>query len=381
MILRSNMRLERFFYGFACAVLLLGVMYWAQAVFLPVLMAVFLSFILRPAVRCLERIGLSRIPAVLIMVVLLFVVIGSFFGFFYYQVKGLASYLPAYETRIWGKLASLRQSTAWLGTDRVFEFIDDFRKAPLEIPEPNPASGEPIRAKGQGLPLPLMQSVAGATLHTLVNVGLVFLLLIFMLIQHEDLRDRLVRLGGDKNLTRTTMVFDETSARISRYLAMQLLVNTGLGVLLGLGLFLIGVPYALVWGVLGGVSRYVPYLGAWIAAVFPLTVSFAVMPGWTPFLLALGWIGVLEITTGNFIEPVLFGRSIGVTSLALLIATVFWTWLWGPLGLLLSTPLTATLVVLGRHVPALGCFALLMGEENSDHELPEEPAGVPQPAQ
>jgi predicted PurR-regulated permease PerM len=363
-ISRTHLRLERFFYVFVCAILLLVMMYWAQAVFLPVMMAVFLTFVLSPPAGYLERKGVPRVVAVLTVALLLFVLILCFFGFFYYQVKGLVNDLPVYEEQIHKKLESLRETTEWMGTGRLFEFFDELKKDPAEVFQAE-HQGEAGRSRTQSLPLPIIQSVAGTMLHALVNIALVFLLLLFMLMQREDLRDRLIRLSGDKHLTRATLVFDEASARISRYLAMQLLVNIGVGVTLGLGLFLIGVPYALVWGVIGAVSRYIPYLGAWIAAVLPLAVSFAVMPGWTPFFLSLGLIAFIELVTGNVIEPVLFGHSIGVTSLALLIATVFWTWLWGPLGLLLATPLTAYLVVLGRHVPALESFSLLMGDEST----------------
>jgi predicted PurR-regulated permease PerM len=360
----STMRLERFFYVFVCAILLLAVVHWAQAVVLPVLMAVFLTFILSPVVRFLQRFGLPRVVAVLMAAILLFVVIGCFLSFFFYQLNGLANDLPSYKTRIVDKLVSIRESQlgAWVGN--AAEFLTDFKLDPKNRGLPDAG---PIPVTVQSSPLPMMQTVAGTTLHLLVEVALVFLLLIFMLMQREDLRDRIIRLGGRQHLARTTKVFDEASQRISRFLAAQFVVNVGVGVVMGFGLYLLAVPYALVWGALAAFSRYIPYLGAWLAAFFPLVATMAVMPHWGTFFLVLGLIATIELVTANVIEPIFFGHSIGVTGLALLIATVFWTWLWGPLGLFLATPLTAYLVVLGRHVPTLSFLPALMGEETPPH--------------
>ena len=365
MIARTNTKLERFVYVFAGAILLLGSMYWAQAVLLPVLTAVYLTFILSPIVMFLQRLRLPRVVSVFLVAVLLFVVIGCFFQFFFYQFKGLANDLPRYRVQIMEKIESVRETTSgsWIGN--AVEFFSDLRSSP--DPLQGPSATERIAVKMDHSPLATVQSIAGTTLHALVNAGLVFVLLFFMLIQREDLRNRLIRLGGHRHATSTTKVFDDASQRIRAYLVTQFLVNSGVGIVLGCGFYLIGVPYALIWGFSAFVFRYIPYLGAAMAAFFPLVVSWAVLPGWTPFFLVMGLIAVVEIVTANVIEPVLFGHSIGVTGLALLVTTVFWTWLWGPLGLVLSTPLTAYLVVLGRHVPALEFFTLLMGEDDSPH--------------
>lgn len=358
----NNTKLERFFYVFICAIFFVAALQLAQPVVLPVFMAVFLTFILTPVVKGLQRFGLPRVVSAVVAAILLFAVIGCFLGFFFYQLNGLFADVPVYKTRTIEKINALRESPfgAWLGN--AAELISNF-----ELDAPAGKAVDPIPVKVQSSPLALVQTVAGTTLNVLVNVSLVFLLLIFMLIQREDLRNRIIRLGGSRNLTKTTKVFDEASYRIGRFLGMQLIINSGVGVILGLGLFALGVPYALVWGVFGALSRYIPYLGAWLAAFFPLVVTLAVMPSWSTFLIVLGLIATIELVTANVIEPILFGRSIGVTGLALLIATVFWTWLWGPLGLFLATPLTAYLVVLGRHVPALSFLASLMGEESPAH--------------
>jgi predicted PurR-regulated permease PerM len=364
-IARTNTKLERFVFVFAGAMLLLGFMYWAQAVLLPVLTAVYLTFILSPIVLFLQRLGLPRVFSVILVAFLLSVAIGCFFQFFFYQFKGLATDLPRYRVQIKEKLDSVRETTSGSWISDAMEFFTDLSSNP--DPLQSPSATEPITVKMDHAPLAAFQSIAGTTLHSLVNASLVFVLLLFMLIQREDLRNRLIRLGGHRHATSTTKVFDDASQRIRAYLVTQVLVNSGVGVVLGCGFFLIGVPYALIWGFLAFVFRYIPYLGAALAAFFPLVVSWAVLPGWTPFFLVLGLIAVVEIVTVNVIEPILFGHSIGVTGLALLVTTVFWTWLWGPLGLVLSTPLTAYLVVLGRHVPALEFVTQLMGEDDSPH--------------
>jgi len=187
-------------------------------------------------------------------------------------------------------------------------------------------------------------------------------LVIFMLIRREDLRNRLIHLWGNGNLTIMTQALDDAGHRISRFLLMQLITNAVFALALGLGLFLIGVPYAFIWGLLGGLFRYIPYLGPWLAAIFPVALSFAVLPGWLPVLSVIGLIVILELIISNFVEPRLYGQVIGVSAVALLIGAAFWAWLWGPVGLILSIPMTACLAVLGKYVPQLGFFHTLLGD-------------------
>ena len=199
-------------------------------------------------------------------------------------------------------------------------------------------------------------------LQALASAGVVTVLVIFMLLERRELRDRLILLIGYGRMTATTRALDEAGARISRYLLMQSIVNGSFGVAVGLGLFLIGVPYAVIWGALAAALRFIPYVGAFVAVLLPLALSLAVFPGWLQPALVVGLFVVLELVTGMVMEPWLYGQSAGVSQLALLVAVTFWTWLWGPMGLLLATPLTVCLIVLGKHLPALGFIVVLMGE-------------------
>ena len=199
-------------------------------------------------------------------------------------------------------------------------------------------------------------------LQALASAGVVTVLVIFMLLERLELRDRLILLIGYRRMTATTRALDEAGARIARYLLMQSVINGSFGVALGLGLFLIGVPYAVVWGALAAALRFIPYIGAFVAALLPLAVSLAVFPGWLQPALVVGLFLLLELATSMVMEPWLYGQSAGVSQVALLIAVIFWSWFWGPVGLLLATPLTVCLIVLGKHLPALGFIVVLMGD-------------------
>jgi predicted PurR-regulated permease PerM len=249
--------------------------------------------------------------------------------------------------------------------DSVYETINDITK---RLDQPSQASGEdqsapPITVHTASSPLPFFTWVFSPALQGLVGTGLVLVLLSFMLTQREDLRNRFIRLLGNGNLTRITRAVEDGVSRISHFLLMQIIVNAAFGTCLGIGLFLIGVPFAAVWGFLAAILRYIPYIGTWIAAVFPVCLSIALLPGWTPPVLVLGLFLVLDLTAAYFVEPWVFGSSIGVSPVALLIAATFWGWLWGPIGLVISTPLTACLAVLGRYVPAFEFFAVLLSDQ------------------
>ena len=209
----------------------------------------------------------------------------------------------------------------------------------------------------------MLQTVVGPLVQPLATTGIVIVFVVFMLLQREDLRDRFIRLVGSRDLHRTTQALGDAAERVGRYLLMQLLVNVAYGIPIGIGLWLIGVPNPLLWGMLSVVLRFVPFIGPILAAAFPLALSIAVDPGWTMLLWTAALFIVLEMISGNIVEPWLYGASTGLSSIAILAAAVFWTWLWGPVGLLLSTPLTVCLVVLGRHVPQFGFLNVLLGSE------------------
>jgi len=200
-------------------------------------------------------------------------------------------------------------------------------------------------------------------LEPLANAGLVLVLVIFMLLKQRDLRNRLIRLGGFSQLTTTTKALDEAGERISRYLLMQSIINGSFGVAVGLGLFLIGVPYALLWGFLAAVLRFIPYVGPGLATILPSALSVAIFPGWWQPVLVIGLIALLELMNFMVLEPWLYGQSAGVSEVALLVTVAFWTWLWGPVGLLLATPMTVCLSVLSKYIPQLDFLNTLLGDE------------------
>ena len=222
---------------------------------------------------------------------------------------------------------------------------------PVEISEP------------PSTPLKIIETIVGPLLAPLATTGIVVIFVIFILLQREDLRDRFIRVAGGRDLHRTTRALDEGVARLSRYLLTQGAINSGFGVLIGAGLFVIGVPNPVLWGILAAVLRFVPYIGAPIAAIFPTALAIAVDPGWSMLFWTLGLFLGTELVVGQLIEPLLYGHSTGLSTLAIVVAAVFWTWLWGPVGLLLSTPLTVCLVVLGRHVERLQFLNVLLGDE------------------
>ena len=222
---------------------------------------------------------------------------------------------------------------------------------PVQIRQPDPA------------PLQMLQTIVGPLIQPLATTGIVIVLVVFMLLKREDLRDRFIRLFGTGDLHRTTQALGDAAERVGRYLLMQLVVNVAYGIPIGIGLWLIGVPNPLLWGMLSIVLRFVPFIGPIIAAAFPLALSIAVDPGWTMLLWTAALFIVLELISGNIVEPWLYGASTGLSSIAILAAAIFWTWLWGPVGLLLSTPLTVCLVVLGRHVQQFGFLNVLLGSE------------------
>jgi hypothetical protein len=210
-----------------------------------------------------------------------------------------------------------------------------------------------------------LQGVIGPLLGPLGTVALVLILLIFMLLERKDLSNRLIRLIGQGRISATSRAMDDAGARVSKYLLMQLVVNVTYGIPVAIGLYFIGVPNATLWGALATVLRFVPYVGPWIAAVFPIALSFAISPSWLPPLLTVGLFVVLELISNNVMEPWLYGSSTGVTPIALIVAALVWTWLWGPVGLVLATPLTVCLVVMGRHIPRLAFLSIALSDEES----------------
>jgi hypothetical protein len=214
-------------------------------------------------------------------------------------------------------------------------------------------------------PLTTIQDWLGPLISPLTTVGIVTVLVIFMLIQREDQRNRLIRLFGAANIHITTEVIMDASDRISRYLLMQFLINSGYGILVAIGLWFIGVPSAITWGVMSFALRFLPYIGPWIAAAMPVAISLAVSPGWSQPLFVILWFVILEVIAGNVVEPYLYGHSIGVSGLGIILAAIFWTWLWGPIGLVVAVPITVCLVVASHYIPQLRFVSVLIGDQPS----------------
>jgi predicted PurR-regulated permease PerM len=349
-----------------------AVLYIARDVFLPLAIAILLTFALAPVVSRLRRAGCPRSVAVIGTVTMAFLFLAAFGVIVALQISEVARDVPRYQTNIVEKVRSLKEA----GSDsqildrlsRVMERISvelsrpekDVAVSPATAPEPKPLLVEIFSPQR---PIEILMSVINPLLGPLATAGLVIVVVIFMLFEREDLRDRFIRLVGYGDLHRTTEALQDAGARVGQYLLMQLVVNITYGVPLAIGLWFLGIPNALLWGMLAIVLRFVPYIGPVIAAALPLFLAFAAAPGWSLVVLTLGLFIALELVSNNVVEPWLYGSRTGLSPLAIIVAAIFWAWLWGPIGLVLSTPLTVCLVVLGRHVRQFEFLEILLGNE------------------
>ena len=356
----------RFMAGLVIAAVIIGGLYVGRDLLLPLALAALLGFLLDPAVSRLKRWGLPRMVAVVLVVMVALGGIGAGALYVGNQVTELSAELPTYQNTIREKLRNLKSyfkgPSVFDGAFKVFNTVE------TEITQPEAPVAKTNRVQKVEIQEPSSKPTQKA-LELLAKIGepvatagIVFLFVILILLDRSDLQDRLLRLMG-RNVNMATDALDEASMRIGQYLRMQLVVNLSYGVPMALGLWWIGVPGAVLWGALAAVMRFVPYIGPMVSAVFPLTLAFAVDPSWSLFLWTLGLILVLELISNNIIEPWLYGSSTGLSTLAIILAATFWTALWGPIGLILSTPLTVCLLVLGRYVPALSFFEILLGSE------------------
>ena len=346
---------------FAGCVLVIVVLYWAQAVLVPIALAVLLTFVLTPPVSWLER-WLGRVPAVLAAVTLVFIVLGLAGWGLARQMDHLADDLPTYRVNILAKIADVRGAGKGGSVEKLQETIEGIKTDLGQSSAPTGTSSRPVVVTSElvtGFP---GFSWLGPIVGPVGTAGLVLAMVIFMLLERRDLRDRLIGLFGLGHLTVTTKAFDEAGTRVSRQLLMQSLVNLVYGIAAGIGLYVLGVPYPMVWAALGAALRFIPYIGPVIGAGAPILVSLAALPGWAGPLWVVGLFVVLELFTNLVLETVLYAGAAGVSQVALLVSLAFWTWLWGPLGLLMATPLTVCLVVLGKHVPGLEFVGMLMAD-------------------
>ncbi|UFN51315.1 AI-2E family transporter [Roseomonas sp. OT10] len=345
-----------------------AVLYVARDLLVPLALAVLLAFVLAPVVRLFRKARIPRVGAVLITVVLAFGVLAGAGLLMGRQLASLATDLPLYQARVSAKLSGLTGGGGLL--DRATDMLHDLgenlsRQRPTEAAASRPAEVPPmpveVRTPSPG-PLELVQSVIAPLLGPVAHTGIVIVFVIFLLLYREDLRDRLIKLMGSRDLQRTTAAMDDAAARLSRYFLAQTALNASFGLMISIGLWFIGIPNPVLWGMLAGLMRFVPFIGGFIAAAFPALLAVAIDPGWTTLIWTLGLFLLAEPLMGHVIEPMVYGHSTGLSPIAVLIATAFWAWLWGPLGMLLATPLTVGLVVLGRHVDRLEFLDVLLGD-------------------
>lgn len=362
------------------AALIVVGLYFGREIFVPLALAILLSFVLAPFVARLQHWRVPRVAAVLSTVVIGFAIIFSLGGLMVSQAGKLAAELPGYQKTLRDKIESFRGLTAGSGTlERASKVLKDLN---AELSNPQNGNAPAVRSvDGTGRQQPsdkpllveIRQPDPGALstlvaiiqplLQPLTTTGIVLIFTIFILLQRQDLRNRLVRLAGSHDMQRTTAALDDAGERLSKLFLTQLIFNACFGFTIGVGLWLIGVPSAPLWGLVAMIMRFVPYIGALISAIFPLILAAAVGPDWQMLILTALLFFVIEPLAGQGIEPLLFGRSSGLSPVAVVVAASFWTWLWGPVGLVLATPLTVCLVVVGRHVERLEFLDVMFGDK------------------
>lgn len=350
---------------------IVGVLYVAHELLVPLVLSILLAFVLAPVARALRKVGLPRVASVLVGVLLAVGVISAFAVLMGRQLADLANELPAYQATVSRKLDGLFGGGGLIG--RTSDLLRDLgnslgtRGQPSTVPLPGaapPPLPVEVREPAPGV-LTLIQRVIGPLLGPVATTGIVVVLVIFLLLYREDLRDRLIKLMGSRDLQRTTAALNEAAARLSRFFLAQVALNAGFGVFISVGLWAIGIPNPLLWGMVAGLMRFVPFIGGFIAAAFPLLLAVAVDPGWTMLAWVVALFVLSESLMGQVIEPLIYGHSTGLSPVAILLATAFWAWLWGPIGLLVATPLTVGLVVLGRHVDRLEFLDVLLGDREA----------------
>jgi predicted PurR-regulated permease PerM len=359
------------------AAIVVAGLYFGRPVLLPLAIAILLAFVLAPLVMRLRSLGIGRVFSVLLSAM---VSIGILVGIGLYvgnQLVQLADELPQYQSNLVHKIQTVRGSTIEGGVigraSLMLKALRDQVSDPARIdlarpaarttrnaPAPSPMQVE-IR-QPEATPMELFVSIASPLVVPLAGAGIILVFVIFILLHQDDLRDRFIRLAGSADLQRTSRLLDEGAERLSHYLLLQSAINLSFGFVIGAGLWLIGIPNPILWGLLATIMRFVPYIGVPLAAISPIVLAFSVDPGWLMLVWTLLLFGIAEIVVGQALEPTLYGRRMGLSAVAIVISATFWTWLWGPLGLLLSTPLTMCLMVLGRHVDHLQFLEVLLGD-------------------
>jgi predicted PurR-regulated permease PerM len=371
--------------SFLAGIAVIAILYFGKEFFLPLIMAILISFLLAPVIHRLEAWHLGRIGSVLVATILTFGLIAGIAYVVAGQLIDLANQLPNYKDTIAAKVATLRPRKD-NALDKATQTLKDITKEVIkETPEGVVASAETATVVEQGReptaspppapPVPVqvvkradsaiefLRGYAAPLLKPLGNAAVVIVFVIFMLIGREDLRDRIIHLVGRGRLHVTTQALDDAGGRVSRYLLAQLIVNVTYGIPIGIGLYFIGIPNAILWGLFATILRFVPYIGPWLAASFPLFLSLAVGTTWTAPIETLALFVVIELISNNVVEPWLYGASTGLSPMAVIVSAVFWTWIWGGIGLILATPLTVCLAVLGKHLSSFAWLDVLLGDK------------------
>jgi predicted PurR-regulated permease PerM len=358
------------------AVVVILALYFARVMLVPLALAVLFTFVLTPLVSVLERIHFPRFLAVFLVVVVAVVGFGTIGWTVANQLIDVTNQLPGYKTNIKTKIDAIhgpKNGRFDKAADTMKEIGKELTENPPTPTDLNAASKSSSSGKAAATPKPVPIQVFQPATNPLESMNtiitplgsaiIVLVLTIFMLAGREDLRNRLIGLVGHGHLNVMTQALDDAGGRVSRYLLMQLVINACFGVVIGFGLYFIGIPNSLLWGVVAALLRFLPYIGAPLAAVLPILLSLAIFATWTRPVATIGLYLVVEILVANFLEPMLYGARTGISSFAILFAAIFWTLIWGPIGLLLSTPLTVCLVVIGRHVPALNFLNIILGDQ------------------
>lgn len=366
--------LQTKFMSAVIAAIAVAAIYFGRPVLMPLALAMLFAFALGPVVGLLRRLHFGRALSVITTVLMAVIIVAGMGVFVASQIRELAVELPQYQSNLNQKIRSIRGSAENSEiVDRVSTVLTNLGNQ-IAPPPPRPsrtitrapASGKPIVVEvhePEPTPLQVVQNVVGSLIEPLATAGIVLVFVIFILLQKEDLRDRFIRLVGSRDLQRTTVALDDGAVRLSRYLLAQISINAFFGIVIAAGLWFIGIPNAGLWGLIGMLCRFVPYVGVPIASLFPIALALAVDPGWSSALWTAALFFSVEPILGQVVEPWIYGRSMGLSPVAVVVAATFWTWLWGPIGLLLSTPLTMCLVVIGRHVETLKFLDVLLGNK------------------
>lgn len=363
--------------GTVVALMIVLALIWARPVLVPIAMAVLLTFLLNPVVRKLQRRGLGRIGSVILAVSAASLILMSVGVMVTNEVASVLAKLPQHTTIIKAKIQSLRRLSSGKLVGQFETMIDEISREiqesptgktlvlaepPTLVPQPAEASGAAAISRRESFPWMSLTGYLGSALEVMGTLAFSLILLVFFLLGREDLRDRIVLLAGNARLALTSKALEDVTERITRYLVMVALLNGGYGLLMMIGLYFLHVPNAFLWGVLAAGLRFIPYVGPWVGAFFPISMSLATSDGWSFPLGVFGYIVVLELISNNVIEPMVFGHSTGVSPTALIISAAFWMYLWGPIGLVLSAPIAVCLVVLGKNISQLGFLNLLLGD-------------------